>query len=187
MFARSSISAAVSAATAAVVQANSGKDKIEVRLHSLLTNAGCDDATLDKLGDAGLKTISIFTSIADSKEKFRELLDSDDVGLKATDLPSKLQQAAIMCVYKACLSHEEVEVRLATQRKMDRQPPTVSDDDIDVCWKLFELQFFRLNKAICPSPDYLGRKEGEVESSWKAEALTRVTTTSRTSSTSRFT
>ena len=175
MYALSATTPALAAAVNAAAAAATGKDKIESRLFSMLTNADCNDATLDKLGDAGLTSIMRFTSIVDTKEDFRKLLDSDEVGLKGTDLHSKLQQAGVMAVYKACLTHDEVEVRQATERKASNLPPTVTGEEIDVCWKLFEAKYFRLNKVMCPSPAYFGRKQGEVESSFKAESLTRVT------------
>ena len=68
MFKRTTISPAILAATQTAGAASSGKDKIEARLHKMLVAAGCEDATLDKLGTAGLKSISIFTSIVDTKE-----------------------------------------------------------------------------------------------------------------------
>ena len=68
----------------------------------------------------------------DDKKEFRKFLESTEVDLAGTDIDSKLQQAAVMAVYKACLTLEDVEVRQTTERKANKLPPTVTDEEIDL-------------------------------------------------------
>ena len=175
MFALTIPSLAIANATAAASSAQAPRDKIDSRLLSMFSSAGCTEATLDKLGKAGMTSVAMVTSVTDTKEDFRKFLESAEVDLAAIDLATRLQQTAVMSVYKACLTLEDVEVRQATERRANKQVPEVTEEEVNVCWKLFEAKYFKLNKVMCPSPAYLGRKQGEVESYFKAESLTRVT------------
>ena len=169
------------ALVAAASAGSTGADKLEARLHAMLNNADASSDTLNKLGAAGLTTVALWTSLADSKEKFRELLETDDVNVKSTNddgtksLPKTLEQAKVMGVWKACRASDELEVKTDAQRRLDRQPPTISEEDLDNCIKLFEAKKWPLPDEMCPSGAYLERKLGELESRFKAEPLTRVT------------
>ena len=175
MYALPAASAALTASINAASAAATGKDLLEARLLALLSAEGCTSDTLDKLGNGGLTTMAIFASIEEDKKDFRKMIiDSFFAGAPA-DLPAKLQPAHIMTVYKACLAHEEVALKQATERRANKQAPNITEEDIDICWKLFENKYHQLTKTMCPSPAYFAGKEGEIESCWKAEALTRVT------------
>lgn len=175
MYSLPAASAALTASVSAASAGATGKDKLEARLLALLSAEGTTPVILDKLGDGGLTTMSIFASIEDDKTDFRKLIINDIFGGPLTTLANKLQLAHIMTVYKACLAHEEVALKQATERRANKQAPNITEEDIDICWKLFENKYHQLTKTMCPSPAYFARKEGEIESCWKAEPLTRVT------------
>ena len=70
---------------------------MEPRLLAMFLAAGVNDATLNKLGPY-IKTMSLLTAIADTKEAFRKFLEMDTVMGKPNDMTTTMEQAAVMSV-----------------------------------------------------------------------------------------
>ena len=61
------------------------------------------------------------------------------------------------------MTTDKLEVRAAAQRKMDKLPLAISDDDLDNCIKCFQAKTWPLPEELCPSGACLERKLGELE------------------------
>ena len=166
-------SLASSSATAAPKQ---GKDHMEPRLLAMFLAAGVKDETLNKLGPY-IKTMSLLTAIADTKEAFRKFLEMDTVMGKPNDITTTMEQAAVMSVYKAALTTVSVEVEAQAKRRLENKPPQLKMGELDTMVKVYENSpgAWPITRVMTPSQAYVERKILELESSWVPESLSRVT------------
>lgn len=102
---------------------------------------------MNKLGKADLTSVSMFTSIVDTNEKFRDLIESDDVGSKAGNMKERVQQAAVMSVWKVCQQIEEVEIKQTAERTITQKPPTITEEELERCIRLFEAKFYPIGRS----------------------------------------
>lgn len=75
---------------------SSGKEKMERRLLAHFIGADVPNKHLDKLGDAGVTTISLFASFGGGETEFRRVLARPGIDIVATDLASSVLQARIV-------------------------------------------------------------------------------------------
>ena len=154
-----------------------GKDLIEPRLLAMFISAGVSGPTMDLLGTGGVKTLALFTSIADTKEGFRIFLEKDTVLGKPDDLAGIMEHAAVMSVYKAAMTSVDVEVEANAKRRQEMKPPQLKLGELDSIVKVYQSSpgGFPISSVMTPSGAYIERKILKLESSWVAESLTRVT------------
>ena len=90
-------SASASAAPAGTASASaSGKEKMEPRLLAHFMGADVPSEFLDKLGNAGVTTVSLFASLGGSESEFRQFLGRTGIDIVAVDLASSVLQARIV-------------------------------------------------------------------------------------------
>ena len=157
----------------------SGRAKIEARLSSALMHAEVQEATLDKLGDAGLCTVRMYANIADGVDAFRKVLEQPEIDIKGNNLAGLTEQANLVSVWKSLRTTADVEEKAQAERIQMALPPSIQTKDVKILTKLFEktTEGYEVTKYVCPSRDYFARKVGEIETCFEAEHLTQVTTT----------
>ena len=132
-------------------------------------------ANMDKLGTAGVTTISIINCIG-VDQAFIDFIEKEPLDIKSDTVPNTIEQAKVIGVYEAAKSTWQVEMKAASERQVNALPPQLQEMDLDQCVKIFNTaEDEELTDDVIPSKAFLERKIGEITSSFKAEPLTRVT------------
>ena len=80
---------------------STGKDKMEPRLLSLLSNNGASEATMDTLGTAGLVKFTVFSHLASSRDKLCEFLAKPPLSISTETFDGVIEQAKIVAAWEA--------------------------------------------------------------------------------------
>ena len=107
----------------AMAVALTGRAKMEARLSALLENNDVTIPVMDRLGDAGVITLSLFSNIGLNREKFVEFIEKPPILIKADDVPAALEQAKVIGCWEQARTMREVETRARAERIAQRLPP----------------------------------------------------------------
>ena len=121
-----------------VVFTMSGKDKLEPRLMGIMTGEGVSEATMNKFGDAGVVSMSVFTCLATSREKFVEFIEKAPLNMVSNTVPETIEQAKLIAAWETSRVAKKFEVEAAAQRRVQRLPPQIEDADHTAAVQIFE-------------------------------------------------
>ena len=121
-----------------------------------LMHAGVTEDSLDKLGNARVRTTALFAHIADDVDGLRKFLNRPEVDIKGDTFDGSLEQAAIIGVWKTMRTTVEVEDKATAERMRLQLPPTISRNDLTSLTKVFEKteEGFKVTKYVAPGKHY---------------------------------
>ena len=140
-----------------------GKEKIEARLLAILSNCEVDDAIIDKFGENGITKLTIFSYIAETRDKLSELLDKAPFDLNNGTLADSLKKAAVLAAWDAAKGLRECEVKKQSERIAANLPPELKEGELETAVKLFEKNFYELSVYTTPSKAFFERLMGQCE------------------------
>ena len=158
------------AVVAATASEQTAINLLEPRLSTMLATAGCTWATMEKLSEAKLISLDLLVEIADDKVGLGAFLKSDHCGMV-----DPIEIAKVRSVYAKATVRVTMEATRTTERALSNLPPQLGLGELDLARKAYEIAFEKLPKAELPSQGYFERKNGEVETMFKAEKLSSVT------------
>ena len=153
----------------------SGKDKMEPRLMSIIASEGVATATMDKLGDSGVTSLSVFTCLASSREKFVEFIEKAPLNVVSGTVMETIEQAKLIAAWEAARVSRTIDVEAAAQRRSQRLPQQIEDSDHDAAVKIFETAEHELSKYTTPSKAFFERLQAQVEARFELVDFTTVT------------
>ena len=149
---------------------------MDPRLLAIMNQAKVKPEHQDRLGDADIETAQEFGHIAKTDAQFLLFLkrvcnlDPDTRGEDA------LPVARLTIAWENCKKRNEIETEQNAQRVVQNLPPMLSTDDHQSTREAWERKLGRtLPDHKIPSEAYLQMKLGEIETVFKAEKLTMVT------------
>ena len=95
-----------------------GKEAMEPRLLAHFMGAGVPDDILNKLGAAGVTTLSLFASLGGDEKGFRAFLERPGLEIEATDLLSSVSQARVVTAWRTANTMNTVEIETQAKRSL---------------------------------------------------------------------
>ena len=99
--------------------------------------AGVPDPIIEKLGWAGVWSLTLFAFLGGSEDGFRTYLERPGMDIVATDLTTSVQQATIVATWRAANTMSHIEVETSVKRLMANPPPEVSVEEFEQHAKVF--------------------------------------------------
>ena len=106
---------------------------------------------MNKFGDAGVVSMSVFTCLATSREKFVEFIEKAPLNMVSNTVPETIEQAKLIAAWETSRVAKKFEVEAAAQRRVQRLPPQIEDADHTAAVKIFEKGEHLLSKYTTPS------------------------------------
>ena len=134
-----------------------GKDKLDPRLTALCMSNDVDPGILDLMGDNGLTTCALLKHVVEDDAELRQMLKAPPFDLSARDFPTKRKIGAVCAVYEQCQVSIDIQVKADAERLHHNLPPEITEENYEQAIKLFEHQFYPLEKVKTPSKAFFER------------------------------
>lgn len=116
---------------------SSRRVSMDPRLLGRFMGAGIPEAIMDKLSDAGVKTLSLFAALGGDENGFRAFLERPGMDVKATDLKTSIEPATIVAAWRTANTMSHVEGKAQAKRSLSNLPPEVSLEEVDQHARVF--------------------------------------------------
>ena len=146
------------AAMALIAPVLTGKDKLDPRLMALCMSNGVDPAILDVMGDNGLTTCALLKHVVEDDAELRQMLKAPPFDLSGVDFPTKRKIGAVCAVYEQCQVSIDIQVKADAERLHHNLPPEITEENYEQAIKLFETQFYPLERVKTPSKAFFERE-----------------------------
>ena len=170
------LSSSTAIVAASSTTGTSGRAKLDPRFQAILNQAKVKPEHQDKLGDAEIESAQEFGHIAKNDDSFLLFLKRVCNLDPETRGEDALPVARLTIAWENCKKRNELESEQNAHRVLQNLPPTLSADDHQSAREAWERKLGRsLPDHKVPSEAYLQMKLGEIETVFKAEKLTMVT------------
>lgn len=156
--------------------AASGVNKLDARFQAMLTQNQIDLAHMEALGNGGCTSAPIFGHLAQTQEKLKEYLKAvcnldSDVRIQDSSPIVKL-----LILWESCRKRTDVETEAAAHRAVNRLLLLLTVEDFATAREALEKKRGRtIPDWNILSENYFQKKVGEIETGFKTDKLTAVT------------
>ena len=116
-----------------------------------------DPAILDLMGDNGLVTCGLLKHVVEDDAELMVMLKAPPFDLSAADFATKRKIGAVCAVYEQCQVSIDIQVKADAERLHRNLPPEITEENYEQAIKLFEHQFYPLEKVKTPSKAFFER------------------------------